>query len=306
MARKAIEILKARGYTDAELTDLQPMFTPKFCSAIEAEDAERERLVAESAKYQADLAATTDWYHKEAVPALNKALGDATTARGEAARVTAQLKYMQETGLARIADQQDGGGGGGAQRQDKPGAGGAGGNGGAGGAGNDGGSGAPEFDSRYVSTEVFTQTADRFGEAIAVATDIAEDHRDLFGSRLPGGVTTLRKEYQDAVKNHRFSGDLRAFWENKFNVQAKQTERSQTQRQKELDDYANDKVAQARSEMLNPMTRMPVASRNPFTVKAGNAGTTTGKQPWEGGSTVEQRRSERVVRFAQKAIDKSA
>ena len=290
MARKAIEILKARGYTDDELTAMQTLLTPKFCTALEAEDLERERIQAEATKYKADLDATTTWYHQEAVPALNKALNDATTARGEAAAVAARLKAMQDYGLARVAENQDD------PNKNKP-------------VVKSGEELPSGFDpAKYVSADTFLQTTDRFGEAIAVATDIAEDHRDLFGSRLPGGVTGLRKEYQEAVKSHRFQGDLRAFWENKFNVQVKQTERSQAARQKELDDYANTKIAEKMSEMGNPMTRTLVQSRNPFTAKVGTTGSTAvGEQPWgDGKRTPEQRRSDRVVRFHQKLQEKSA
>ena len=287
MARKAIDILKSQGYTDADIAEMN--ITPKYAAALEKADSAAEKL-------QADLDATTVWYQNEAVPTLNKALADATEARGEAAKVNARLKSMQDYGLARVADDQDNKGGGGA---DKGGA-------------DKGNRGTPtDFDAnKFVSAETFLATTDRFGEAIAVATDIAEDHRDLFGSRLPGGVTGLRKEYQNAVKNHRFNGDLRMFWESKFNVQAKQTERSVAAHQKELDDYAAEKVNAVRSEMMNPMTRTMSVSRNPFVAKAITAAdgskTTTGKQPWENGATPEQRRSERVVRFAQKAIEKAS
>ena len=283
MARKAIDILKSQGFTDADIAEMN--ITPKYAAALEKADSAAEKL-------QADLDATTVWYHNEAVPTLNKALADATEARGEAAKVNARLKSMQDYGLARVADDQDNKNKGGGGADDK---------------GDKGNRGTPtDFDpNKFVSADTFLQTTDRFGEAIAVATDIAEDHRDLFGSRLPGGVTGLRKEYQDAVKNHRFNGDLRMFWESKFNVQQKQTERSVAAHQKELDDYAAEKVNAVRSEMMNPMTRTMSVSRNPFVAKAvtgadGNK-TVTGKQPWEDGRTVEQRRSERVVRFAQKA-----
>lgn len=283
MARKAIDILKFHGFSDADIAEMN--ITPKYAAALEKADAAAEKL-------QADLDATTVWYQNEAVPTLNKALKDATDARGEAAKVNARLKSMQDYGLARVADDQNDKNKGGADdKSDR---------------GNRGG--APnDFDAtKFVSADTFLATTDRFGEAIAVATDIAEDHRDLFGSRLPGGVTGLRKEYQDAVKTRHFTGDLRSFWENKFGVPAKQTERAQVVHQKELDDYAAEKVNAVRSEMMNPMTRAMSTSRNPFVAKAvtgaDGSKTTTGKQPWEGGSTVEQRRSERVVRFAQKAI----
>ncbi len=77
MARKAREILQARGYTDAELDQLVLLQDPRFVKTLEEEDAERERILAENVKYKTDLDATTKWYHNEAVPALGKALKDA-------------------------------------------------------------------------------------------------------------------------------------------------------------------------------------------------------------------------------------
>src|SRR5205809_235673 len=116
MPRKAREILKARGYTDEELGALALLNDPKFVTALEAEDAERERIASEHAKLKTDLDATTKWYHETAVPTLNKALGDATLARAERAKLEAQIKAEQEYGMRRVAEQEQGGpGGAGAQ-----------------------------------------------------------------------------------------------------------------------------------------------------------------------------------------------
>lgn len=295
MARKAREILKARGYTEEQLTALTILNDATFCSAIEAEDAEQERL-------RGIISDNTRWYENEAVPALNRALADATTARGEAARLKAQLDAETEYGMRRLANQDGNGGVGGGQGGN---GGGQGGNGNGNGGGGNGG-GASEVDPRYVTTEAFTQTADRFGEAIATATDISEDHRDLFGSRLPGGVGQLRKEYQDAIKNRQFQGDLRAYWEHKFNVAGKRTEIANREREEHDRKVAADAIQKYQSENLNPMTRTPIASNNPFMRKqvAPSQGV-NGQQPWDSGPTVEQRRAARVTKFGQKMANAS-
>lgn len=285
MARKAREILKARGYSDEELNGLTMLTDARFVKAIEDEDVERERLQSEVLKKDTMLDQTTDWYNKTAQPALQKATRDAIDARAEAEAAKARLKAAQDYGLARVLEQEEG-------TPAKPAA----------------AAAAPggQPDDRYVSAEVFQQTTDRFGEAIATATDLAEDHRDLFGARLPGGVGTLRKEYQDAVRNHRFGGDLRAFWEQKYNVSTKRTEIATKAVEERETRIRADERAKVLSENLNPATRSPISSRSPFVAKAATreGGTGGGNQPWEKGSP-EQRQSGRVLKIAQK-INQSA
>lgn len=298
MARKAREILKARGYTDEELNGLTLLTDTRFAAALEAEDAERERLVTEHAKIQGDLEATTRWYHNEAVPALNKALTDATSARAERAKLEAQIKAEQDYGMRRVADQDRSG-----DRGDQ----GQGGDRGQGGQGNrDSGnrdSSNPDYtslDQRYIGADTFKQAFAQTGEAIAMATDIMEDHRDLFGKRLPGGIGELRSKYHKATETG-FRGTLRDYWEKEYDIPTRRTEIST----KERDDHDNkirqEERQKVMSEFANPMTRTPESSRSPFTRKVVNGGTSDGKQPWERG-TVEQRRSERVVKFGTKVL----
>lgn len=278
-ARKAIDILKAQNYTDAEIAEINP----RLLKAIENEEIERDRLATEHARLTKDVADNQVWYQQTALPALNKALNDATTAKAEEAKYRTKLQAAQEYGLAKVADDQDG-----TDLADKT--------------AKKTDDGAP--DSRYVTTDVFAQTADQFGTAIAMATDIAEEYRELHGKRIPGGVTALRNEFIEARNNSRFKGTMQDYADQKFGFSSKREELNKAARQKELDDYANEKVMAARSEMGNPMSRALVQSRNPFTQKVQDGGSTaTGKQPWEKG-TVEQRRGERVVAFSQKIMQK--
>ncbi len=289
MPRKAREILKTRGYTDAELDAFAALADPRFVTALESEDAERERISAEAARMKSDLDATAKWYHEQAVPALNKALGDATQARAERARLEAQIKAEQEYGMRRVADDQQQG-----QQGQQP---------------SQGQQGNPDarndnFDpSRYVSAEAFQGTVNQFGDAIAMATDIAEDHRDLFGQRLPGGVTGLRTKYKDAVAQSHFNGTLRDFWESEYKVGDRRTELDKKQQEEFVSKIRQEERQKVMSEYANPATR-PLAggSRNPFTHKAVNGTVSGSGQPWEGGKTVEQRRSERVVKFGTKVL----
>lgn len=285
MPRKAKEILKARGYTDEELNGLTLLTDARFVKALEDEDAERERIVAEHARMQSQLADTTRWYNEEAVPTLNNNLAEVVKTRAEIARLNAQLKAEQDLGMRRVANQPSEPAQPAQPAQPAP-------------------AGAPDFtqyDERYINRDTFTQAFSQTGEAIAMATDIMEDHRDLFGKRLPEGIGGLRAKYQEATKTG-FRGNLRDFWEKEFNVAQKRTEIA-TKNQEEHDrKIAEEAVRKYQSEHLNPMTRTPVASNSPFLRKQKiEGGTTDGKQPWERGAP-EARRAERVVKFGTKVL----
>lgn len=297
MPRTAKQILKARGYTDEELTGLALLNDSRFTQALEAEDAERERLVAENTKAKADLEATTTWYTNEAVPALNQNMQEVVKSRAEIARLNAQLKAEQDLGMRRVANQDNGGvntgnnGGTGA------------GAGSGGGSGSGAGSGSPDYtpyDERYVGREVFTQAFAQTGEAIAMAADISEDHRDLFGRRLPEGIGGLRAKYQRATQTG-FKGDLRSFWEQEFKVSERRAELAAKEREDHDNKIREETRRQVMSEFANPMTRTPMASNSPFVKKKIEGGTVDGKQPWERGP-VEHRRAERVVKFGTKVL----
>lgn len=285
MARKAREIFKARGFSDAELDAMPILQDPRFCKALEDED---EALQGRITKMQTDLDATTEWYNNTALPAIEKARKDAVAAQAERARLEAQLKAETEYGLRRVAGQDGGDGGAG---------GGGNGDGGRGGNGN-GGNGSGDPDPRYVDRDTFQTVTDQFGSAIAMATDIAEDHRDLFGKRLPGGVQTLRNEYKEAVTKKRFQGTLRDYWENKYNVEQRRTEVANKEREDHERKIAEEAVAKYKETQGNPFTRAPEASRNPFTRKgiAPSQGA-DGKQPWEVGNQA-QRSTARVMKFS--------
>lgn len=290
MARKAKEILKARGYTDADFESMPMLNDARFCKALEDEDVENERIRTEHGQFKTDLDATAKWYQETAQPTINKLTRENIEAKAEAAKERARVQALEELGLFKRADEMNGG-----KKKDDvvvpP------------------NQNNNDPDPRYVSNDHLSEVAERFGSAVATVTDLAEDHRELFGARLPGGATQLRKDYQDAVKNNRFGGDIRAFWEQKYGVQAKRTEFETRRTQEREDAIRKDERTKVMSESANPLTRTPFASRSPFLAKAAKTvenGTVDGKQPWEKGATVEQRRGERVTRFVNKVIEKTA
>jgi len=288
MARKAKDILLARGYTEADLTSMSTLLADaKFCAAIEAEAAETDTLREQTTKLQKDLEDDAKWYQETAVPALNKAVKDATEAREKQAAVEAKLKAAQDYGLMKVAE------------NDKP------------------ATPVPttppsstDLDpTKFVSAETFAQTTSQFGSAIAMAQDIADDHRELFGSRLPGGVSKLREEYQEAVRSRRFGGSLQQFWEQQYKVADRRKELETAARQKEISDAVAAEKTKWVSEQANPMTRTLSSSRNPFTNrtqsqtadgKPATSSTSTPSKPWEKSDS--ERASQRVSKFANKVL----
>lgn len=297
MARKAKDILLARGYTEADLTAMATLLAdPKFTNAIEAEAAQADTLAEETVRLKKDLDDDAAWYRDTAQPALAKATSEAVKARSDAAALEARLKAMQDYGLAKVAETQTTGS---AQTPANP-------------QGNGATSTPSEPDSRYVAANVFQNTVAQFGGAIAMAQDIADDHRELFGSRIPGGVTKLREEYQSAVNDRRYHGSMRQFWEDKFKVPDKRTELAAATKQKEIDDAVTTAHTKWVSEQANPMTRTLTSSRNPFTNRAtppvssstGTPANVSNKQPWEKGTN--ERSGARVSKFAVQVLNKAS
>jgi hypothetical protein len=306
----------AQGYTEAELANHPLLADNRFVAALEKEDAAIEaRINAQSSEitdYKTKLTQTQKWYEETAVPTIEGYARDAAAAKAERARLQAQLEAEQEYGLRRVAGAGAGAGTGSGGNGAGAGAGsGAGSGAGAGaGAGQGAGNGAPDytqFDTRYVTSEVFRSTADQVGVAIAMATDIADEYRDLNdGKRMPGGVTKLRNDYMEARKTG-FQGDMYAYAEKQFDFPAKRASREQATRQAERSALEAEIRGKIMEEYGNPNVAPGFVSRSPFYNKKIEGGSNTGKQPWDGGNGLErsreQRHSERVLHFGKKVLN---
>lgn len=284
MARTAKEILKARGYTDDELKAMDTLLKDrKFTAAIEAEAAEVERLN--------DLVTQTEeWYEKTSKPAMEKAVREANEAAARAAAAEARWADAQKRGLLKIAaDPGDGGAGGGSGDGNDP----------------NKGAGDPNANidpSKYVTRDTLDnltgEFASRQAEAMVMYTDILEDHRDLFGSRLPGGMSGLRAEYANAQKTQHFAGSMRDFWEQRYNVAGKREELSAKAKEEERNKIREEERAKLMDEVGNPNLRPGVVSRSPFVVKKDDEGKVV--QPWERAQS--ERSGSRVARLVKKEM----
>lgn len=306
MPRKARDIFKARGYTDQELDTLPLLQDVRFCAAIEAEDVEREGLVSRNTTLQKNVDDTVLWYNSHAKPTLERALQDAVKSDAERARLQAQIEAEQRYGMRRVANQDDQQNQNQDQNQNRDqnqnqnqnrdqqnrNA-------------NTNANANTDPDPRYVTSDMFNTAFQQTGTAISMATDILEDHRDLFGKRLPGGIGALREKYASATQTG-FRGTLRDYWEREFQVETKRNEITAKERQDHDQRVADEAVAKFRSEQGNPMTRTYAGSRSPF-IKAPLAGAAAGADgayPWN--NNPQQRSNARVTKFVNKSLNTKA
>jgi len=287
MARKAKEILLARGYTEAELAGMETLLKDqKFCAAIEAEAQAADEHAALAEERKNLIEQDQKWYQEYAVPEVEKARADAITARKERAAFEAELKARQDYGLKQVASQEG--------HQPAP-------------VVNPAPVVAPEFDpSKFVDREAYMKTVQNIPYNLTMLQDISDEHRELFGKSIPGGTSKLFQEYDNARAKEHYQGSFRDFWEKKYKVQDKRDAIEADTRKKNEDAIRLEERNKVLSELGNPMTRPLSTSHSPFTNKPTSTTVdSTGKvvtatQPWE--RSKEQRSTERVSKFTTKAL----
>jgi len=274
MAKKLEEILKAKGYTDEELTALNPMLeNEKFRETLESEIANMEYL-AEVGRQNSTEALR--WRTEEAEPTLQKYMDEARVARAELAAKNEQLKFLQEQGLIKLEELQN-------AVPAKP-------------------TEAKTFDPKehnLLTVDVLPQFADAQGQAIALVQDVAAEYQELFGKSLfsyvspstgKRGMVALREEAKAAR-----SSDIYDFVSKKFNFPARREEITAKVAKEHDEKLLAQGYAKRVAEEANPSLRQPSISRLPFTAVKDSKGV----MPWE---NAEERKAARVERVAQKAL----
>ena len=266
------QILKSKGYTDADLEALKPMLSDsRFRTSLEEQfgslETERNDF---KAKYEGKETEIEDWRANVVNPRIAAAEQEAVKARQEAALLREQVQIAKDYGLIPEGDKTP----------------------------------APTSVSATPGNEAFDPSkhnlvtrdeigrfADLEGQAIAMASDVLEEYRYLSGGKSlydyigepnaqgvrPRGMQALRVE---AVQKKL---PLNEYVAKKFDFDAKRAE-IEAKRQAEHDALvAKEAVSKYVIENgANPNTRTPGPSRNPFiprpqgTSPAGGA-----KQPWE-------------------------
>ena len=292
-------ILLARGYTEADLdSDLLKglLNDAKFRTAIESEAAAADAAAAESQRLQGLLDEDAQWYSGKVEPALKKSMQDVADADGRAAAAEAKLKRMQAYGLEQVAATQDAGAGAPAAVAAST------------------STGTP---GKYLTEDDFNRHVTSLGQQWGTATsasqaqlhDIAEEHRELFGSRISGGMTQLDSEWKEARDKRRYSGSIKQFWEEKYKVPDKRESTRHEAEEKRINAAVDERFKAKMSEAANPFTRTPASSRNPFTNRAAassqkSVGATSGEGPGSGRPLQPWDDPDRHSRRLQKAVSK--
>lgn len=287
MAREQyVAWLKSNGANEDEIKALTE--GPGAAHAIKAFDTAAARAAELEQKTQEALAErdkTRSWYNDTALPFVESKQNELTAVKAEAARAKAALLDLQARGLSDVAKDMgyvpdDKGGG-----EGKPAA------------------GAPTMDPKnYFTRDEVAQIADREGDAIAAAQDIAAEHSILF----PGVPLRMRELRQLAIQK-RIS--VEQAWMDKFGVPAARTAQEQKLKQADEDRIRKDERAKVEAEVATK-TFMPGAgvyqsSRAPWAAPSGRGDKSP--QPWDdqGGSDTarQSRRAERALQAMAKASE---
>ena len=154
----------------------------------------------------------------------------------------------------------------------------------------------PTMDDKFVSRELLLQVAEKEGEAIAIAQDIAYEHSRL----CPDKTLNFQSLRRDAVAR---KVPVMQVWEEKYGIPALRTARELADKTAYETKLREEGAAAERmkfaSQYGNPDVRPLTSSHNPFVNRPAEK---KEKQPWEVSDN--ERSDARVRAGAQKAIER--
>lgn len=270
------EYLRSQGATDAEIAVLDTPIARRAYERLEAsvvENFEAAKKAREGA--QAYEAKANEWY--EANETKTKELeAKLVTEAGLRAKAEGALRVAHERGMIDVAKDL------GYDFTQPP-------------AAPPNPNAPPAIDtSKFVTQETLLAVAEREGDAIAIASDIAAEHAYLFGSPLRN-FRELRKE---AVSR---KVPVMQVWEEKYKVADARTARVAADEKAKTDALTKKITAEVEAKFAeqygnNPNLRTPEASRSPF---APRPAANRDKQPWETGIDGDNGSTDRVRRATQ-------
>ena len=276
------EYLKSMGATDEEIKLLD---TPLARKAYDKLEDGVVRLSRERDDAQKNMEAyetrANSWY-EENKGLLTSAKAEAVSARAESGRLREALLAAQKQGLIDITKDL------GLKMEELE-------------RGNPTPTPTPTpsaFDQDKFINEVILPIAEREGDAIAIAQDIAAEHSVLF----PGKPLRFRELRQRAVASKK---SVEAQWMEEFGVPAARVAKAQADKDKELQTVRSEERKKVEAEFAakyasNPFTRTLEPSSAPFAPRTGTD-PRAGKQPWEVG-TAEQLHDTRVRKGTELAL----
>jgi hypothetical protein len=163
--------------------------------------------------------------------------------------------------------------------------------------------GAPGFDpNKYFNRDEIIEIAQREGDAIAIAQDIAAEHRILFPDK-PLKFRELRAEAQQKKVS------VEQLWMDRFGVAAAREAQAKAARDAEVSKLVAEQVKVKEAEFIsrygNPDARPLAPSTSPLTARPA---TGREKQPWDlgGGETGSNLQQDRVKRATEKVLSASS
>src|SRR5580698_182840 len=184
------DFLRTQGASDADIAVLD---TPLAQKAFTQLQAERDA----AAKAQADYKATADkWYQEEVIPQFTSMQQATALAKAEAAKAIELVRASSDAGMIELAKKA------GFEKELEAGR----------------APKEPSMDDKYVSRELLLQVAEREGDAIAIAQDIAYEHSRL----CPDKTLNFQSLRRDAVAR---KVPVMQVWEEKYGIPALRTAR---------------------------------------------------------------------------------
>lgn len=152
--------------------------------------------------------------------------------------------------------------------------------------------------AKFVSMDDFQKLGKTAVDGIALAQDMAVEHRRLFGTDL-----SFRELQRDYAANGNGMG-IENFWQAKYKVAEKRVEIQNAEIKAREDKIREETREQMRTEMLsrgvNPDLAAPSTSNNPLRPAVQRGGVRDGsKQPWEYGDQSAERVQRAVNRWMQ-------
>jgi hypothetical protein len=262
------EYLRSLGASDADIAVLD---TPIAQKAFTQLQADRDAAKASQDAYKA----TADkWYQEEVIPQFTSMQQETALAKAKAAQALELIKSASDAGMIELAKKA------GFDKEieglSKP--------------------KEPTMDDKFVTRELLLQVAEKEGDAIAIAQDIAYEHSRLF----PDKSLNFQELRREAVSRKL---PVMQIWEEKYGVRAAREARDKATTEAREKALREEGAAAARAEFAskygNPDTRPLTSSHNPFVNRPAEK---KEKQPWE---VADNERSDVRVRMgAQKAIER--
>jgi hypothetical protein len=240
------DFLKQQGATEEDIKILDTAVTRKAFDALNKTIAD---IHAKAQAAETKVGEYQDWYEKVAEPTAQKYMQERDIARANQAASDAQLKSLQESGLLKVAAADP-------QPVEDP--------------------KSPVDLSKYVTADTLMQVAEREGDAIAIAQDIAFEHQTLF----PGKPLNFRELRKTAVANRRA---VEAEWMEKYGVTAAREAKAKAEVAADHKRIADEAVLEYKKSVStsNPNLVVPGPSSSPFTGRVPSRVDKDATPPWQ-------------------------